>query len=94
MRCGQHARPPRRLDPHRPGEIILRASANAICAENRRHPVATRADGSEVLLGDVATLIDGFEDVDLSSRISTAETAVVINVFRVGNEDTLTLAGW
>lgn len=74
------------------GEVILRALGKKYEASQMAGvPVKTNADGSEVLLGDVAELIDGFEDVDLSSRFD-GKTAVVINVFRVGNEDTLALA--
>lgn len=74
------------------GEVILRAlgkryEASALAGI----PVKSMPDGSAILLGDVAQLVDGFEDLDLSSRFD-GETAVVINVFRVGNEDTLALA--
>ena len=75
------------------GEVILRALGKKYEArELAGIPVRTDAQGGEILLGDVAELIDGFEDVDLSSRFD-GKTAVVINVFRVGNEDTLALAG-
>ncbi|WP_411826569.1 efflux RND transporter permease subunit [Luteolibacter sp. AS25] len=74
------------------GEVILRALGKRYeASEMGNIPVATMADGSAVLLGDVADLIDGFEDVDLSSRFDE-ENSVLINVFRVGNEDTLALA--
>lgn len=75
------------------GEVILRALGKKYEArELAGIPVRTNAQGGEILLGDVAELIDGFEDVDLSSRFD-GKTAVVINVYRVGNEDTLALAG-
>lgn len=75
------------------GEVILRALGKKYEAgELADVPVRTDAEGGEILLGDVAELIDGFEDVDLSSRFD-GNTAVVINVFRVGNEDTIALSG-
>jgi multidrug efflux pump subunit AcrB len=75
------------------GEVILRALGKKYeAAELADIPVRTDAQGGEILLGDVAELIDGFEDVDLSSRFD-GQTAVVINVFRVGNEDTIALSG-
>lgn len=75
------------------GEIILRALGKRYeAAEMADVPVATLADGSVIRLGDVAELIDGFEDIDLSSRFDGRE-ALLINVYRVGNEDTLALAG-
>jgi multidrug efflux pump subunit AcrB len=74
------------------GEMILRALGKRYDApEFRTIPVATRADGSEILLEDVANVVDGFEDVDLSSNFDD-KPAVVVNVYRVGNEDTLALA--
>jgi multidrug efflux pump subunit AcrB len=74
------------------GEIILRALGKRYeAAALADVPVATAADGGVILLGDVATLIDGFEDVDLGNRFD-GKNALVINVFRVGNEDTLALA--
>ena len=41
-------------------------------------------------LEDVAEVTDGFEDVDLSTRFD-GKRAVLVNVFRVGEEDTLRL---
>ena len=74
------------------GEVIIRALGKRYEARQMASvPVKTNADGSVVLLGDVAELIDGFEDVDISSRFD-GKNAVVINVFRVGNEDTLALS--
>ncbi len=74
------------------GEVILRALGKRYeASELAAVPVKTNPDGSVIILGDVAQLIDGFEDVDLSSRFD-GKNAVVINVFRVGNEDTLALA--
>jgi len=74
------------------GEVILRALGKRYTADEfRTIPVATGADGTEILLEDVAEVVDAFEDIDLSARFDSRE-AVLVNVFRVGNEDTLTLA--
>jgi multidrug efflux pump subunit AcrB len=74
------------------GEVILRALGKRYeASEMADIPITTAPDGSTVFLGDIAELVDGFEDVDLSSRFDS-ENAVVINVYRVGNEDTLALA--
>ncbi|MCH7227254.1 efflux RND transporter permease subunit [Haloferula sp. A504] len=73
------------------GELILRALGKRFTADEfRTVPVATRADGSQILLEEVATVVDGFEDVDLVTRFDS-RPAVLVNVFRVGNEDTLRL---
>lgn len=74
------------------GEVILRALGKKYdAADMAGIPVRTNPDGSVVRLGSVAELHDGFEDVDISSRFD-GEKAVVINIFRVGDEDTLALS--
>ena len=74
------------------GEVILRALGRRYQAADMANIVLTTdATGSVVRLGDVADLLDAFEDIDLSSRFD-GKSALVINVFRVGNEDTLNLA--
>lgn len=74
------------------GEIILRALGKRYeASEMADVPIKTLGDGSVIRLGSIASLIDGFEDVDLSSRFDE-ENALVINVYRVGNEDTLALS--
>ena len=75
------------------GEVILRSLGKRYRAEEFRDiVVATRADGSVVRLEDVAEILDAFEDLDLSASFD-GRNAVVVNIFRVGNEDTLALAG-
>ncbi|MFU8892106.1 MAG: efflux RND transporter permease subunit [Luteolibacter sp.] len=74
------------------GELILRSLGKRYeAAELADIPVANTLEGGQILLGEIATLIDGFEDIDLSSRFD-ARNAVLLNVFRVGSEDTLALA--
>ncbi len=73
------------------GEIILRALGKRFTAEEfRTIHVATLPDGSEIQLEDVAQVTDGFEDVDLMTRFD-GKRGVLVNVYRVGNEDTLRL---
>ena len=74
------------------GELILRSLGKRYEAVDLADiPIANTPEGGEVLLGEIAELIDGFEDIDLSSRFD-ARDAVVLNVYRVGREDTLALA--
>lgn len=74
------------------GEVILRALGKRYEASQLTDiPVQTLRDGSIVRLGDVAQLLDGFEDVDVSARFDS-KNALLINVYRVGSEDTLALA--
>lgn len=75
------------------GEVILRARGKRYDAERFAEVVVqTRADGSVVRLGEIAEVIDGFEDVDLDTRFD-GQPAIVVNVFRSGEQDTLHVAG-
>lgn len=47
-------------------------------------------NGAKVYLRDIATVIDGFEDTDLSSNFQ-GERSASVNVFRVGEEQVLTI---
>lgn len=52
--------------------------------------VRTDEDGGRVYLRDVATVVDGFEDTDLSASFN-GDRSVSVNVFRVGDEQVLTI---
>lgn len=70
------------------GEIMFRtAQKRYTAAEFRDITVVTQADGQRVLLGDLAEIVDGFEDVYVKTRLD-GKSAILVNVFRVGNEDT------
>ena len=47
--------------------------------------------GEQLRLGDIATVVDGFEDVALRGRFDGRSSALV-NVFRTGEQDTMLLA--
>jgi multidrug efflux pump subunit AcrB len=69
------------------GEILLRAKGQAYRgAEFERIPVVTRTDGTRVVLSDVATVVDGFEEDDRWTRFD-GEPAAIIQVFRVGDQN-------
>ncbi|QQL43909.1 efflux RND transporter permease subunit [Sulfuriroseicoccus oceanibius] len=73
------------------GEVLIRAVGKGYTADAfRAIEVVSLADGRRLTVGDIATVIDGFEDIDISSRFD-GEQAIMINVFRVGEEDTLDL---
>jgi multidrug efflux pump subunit AcrB len=74
------------------GEILLRTKGQAydrIAFESL--VLLTRPDGTHLRLGDVATVIDGFEDTDQAARFD-GKPAVLISVFRIGNQDALWVA--
>ncbi len=74
------------------GEIVVRAVARKYRGEEFADIVVKKLpDGSDLKLSQIAEVIDGFEDVELTSTFN-GRTAVVVHVFRVGEQDTLTLA--
>jgi multidrug efflux pump subunit AcrB len=74
------------------GEVMIRTEARRYTEEEFAPiTVVTRPDGSTVKLGDIATIRDAFTDDELETRFNQ-KPAILINVFRVGNEDTLKIA--
>jgi multidrug efflux pump subunit AcrB len=74
------------------GEILLRTRGQAYTGrEFEDIVVLTRADGTTVKLGEIATVVDGFEDSDLRARFD-GEPALALRVSRVGEEDVLAIA--
>lgn len=74
------------------GEILLRTKGQAYRGvEFEKIVVRVRADGTRITVGDVATVIDGFEDADLVSRFDGMPAALV-HVYRVGTQDVLQIA--
>ncbi len=73
------------------GEVLIRTKTKKYkAADFEKVKVFTRPDGSDLYLKDIATILDGFEDVDVYSRFD-GKPAKVVNVFRTGDEDTLRL---
>jgi multidrug efflux pump subunit AcrB len=74
------------------GEILLRTTGQAYRGQEFEDIVVlTRMDGTSVTLGEIATVVDGFEDSDLQARFD-GEPAVALKVSRVGEEDILLIA--
>ena len=74
------------------GEILLRTKGQMYHGEEfEKITVLTRSDGTQLLLEDVATVIDGFEDSDTASRFD-GQPAALVQVFRVGDEGALAIA--
>ncbi|NIV46298.1 MAG: AcrB/AcrD/AcrF family protein, partial [Gammaproteobacteria bacterium] len=74
------------------GEILLRTKGQAY----RGHEFAdlvllTRPDGTHLRLGEVATIVDGFAETDQAARFE-GQPALLISVFRVGEQDALEIA--
>jgi len=74
------------------GEILLRTKGQAYRTQEFEDIVVmTRTDGTSVTLGEIATVVDGFEDSDLRARFD-GYPAVSVKVSRVGEEDIMRIA--
>lgn len=68
------------------GEILIRMKSRKDVGQDfARIPVIATPDGSEVLLGDIATINDGYEDNDYSATYN-GMPAVLIDVYSVGSQ--------
>jgi multidrug efflux pump subunit AcrB len=73
------------------GEVLLRTLGQAYTgADFEKIVVVTRDDGTRLLLSDVATVVDGFEEDRIYARFD-GEPAVMVRVFRVGEQKVLDL---
>ena len=74
------------------GEILFRTKGQAFSGEEyEKLPLLTRPDGTRIYLGDVATVIDGFEDLAVSARFD-GKPAVMVKVFRVGDQNAISIS--
>ena len=74
------------------GEILLRTIGQAYRgAEFEDLALWTRPDGSRLRLGDVATVVDGFEETDQEARFDV-EPTMLVSVFRTGDQSALEIA--
>jgi len=74
------------------GEVLLRGIGQAYRGDDFETIVLiTRPDGTRVLLGDVATVVDGFADTDQAAYFDGRPSSMV-KVFRVGEEDAIRIA--
>ncbi|MBN7798281.1 efflux RND transporter permease subunit [Parahaliea mediterranea] len=71
------------------GDIRLQTRGQAYTgADFARIPLLTRRDGTQVLLGEVATIVDGFQDVDVRNRFND-RPSINMHVFVTANPNTL-----
>jgi multidrug efflux pump subunit AcrB len=71
------------------GRILLRTNQQAYDYEDYSAiTIVTRADGSKLTLGDIATVIDGFDETPIIARYN-GERAVAVDVFRTGMQNIL-----
>jgi len=74
------------------GEILLRTDNQAYRrSEFEAIPLLTREDGTRVTVGQVATVIDGFEE-NVKTTLFDGEPAAFVQVSRVGDQQALAVA--
>lgn len=74
------------------GEILLRTKGQAYRGEEFEDIVVlTRVDGTRVTVGEIANVVDGFQEGDLAARFD-GKPAVMVKIYRVGEEDILAIA--
>ncbi|MGE3634396.1 MAG: efflux RND transporter permease subunit, partial [Sandaracinaceae bacterium] len=74
------------------GEVLLRTTERReIGAEFENIVVRMQPDGSRVTVGDLGEVTDGFREVDTAASYE-GQRAVMVNVFRVGNQTPLDIA--
>ncbi|MFV1983024.1 MAG: efflux RND transporter permease subunit [Thiohalomonadales bacterium] len=74
------------------GDVLLRTESQAYKGDQFEQIIIRAGqDGSRILLGDIATVIDGFAEQDLYAFFN-GKPSVALTVFRVGNQSVLEIA--
>jgi multidrug efflux pump subunit AcrB len=74
------------------GEVIVRAKGQLYTGrEFEELPLITDANGAVVRLGQVATVVDGFEDTDIKARFN-GKPAALVQVNRTSREDVVAIS--
>lgn len=71
------------------GDILIRVQGKLYTAkEFEKVEIVNKSDGSAIKLSEIATVTDGFEDVELETSFDGGRAALV-NVYLTGDEDSL-----
>ena len=74
------------------GEVLLRTVNQAYTKEDfNKIPLISSQDGTQIYLGDIATIKDSFEEAKMRTRYNGKETAV-LNVYRVGDQNAISIS--
>ncbi|SQD79183.1 efflux RND transporter permease subunit [Moritella yayanosii] len=74
------------------GEILLRSKGQAyVGSEYANIMIRSHTDGTRLILKDIATIKDGFEETPIITRFN-GKPAVIIEVYRVGAQSAITIA--
>lgn len=73
------------------GDVSIRTRGRAYTGDDyARIPVVSRPDGTKVTLGEIAKIIDGFNENQLISRLN-GRRCVLITVMREGSQNAITI---
>lgn len=74
------------------GDVLLRTESQAYQGDQfEQIVIRAKKDGSKILLGDIANVIDGFAEQNLYAFFN-GKPSVALTVFRVGNQSVLEIA--
>jgi multidrug efflux pump subunit AcrB len=74
------------------GEILVRMQERKETGQDFANmPIITTPSGGQVLLGDIATITDGYEETDYSAHYNNYP-AIMLQVYRVGNQAPIDIA--
>jgi HAE1 family hydrophobic/amphiphilic exporter-1 len=74
------------------GEILIRSKGQLYTGQEfEKIPVITLDDGTVVRLGEVARVIDGFEDLDIKTRFR-GKPAAIVQISRTSEQDIIEIA--
>ena len=74
------------------GDVLLRSEGQAYWGDQfEKLPLRAEKDGTTITIGDVATVIDGFEQSDLEGKFN-GQPAVMLTVFRIGEQSVLDIS--
>ena len=74
------------------GEVLIRTTERREFGRDFADiPIISRPDGSVVRLGEIANIVDGFQDVDLYTTVD-GQPAVTVDVFRVGMQTPVSIS--
>lgn len=75
------------------GDVSIRTRGRAYTGEDYANvPVVSRADGTKVRLGEIAKILDGFDENPLMLRLN-GRRCVLITVMREGAQNAITIGG-
>lgn len=76
----------------RDGDVLVRADGQAYSQQEfARIPVITKLGADPVLLGDIATINDGFEEQPLMTRFN-GKPAIMLDVSRTGKQSSISIS--